>query len=83
FGLPAVALAKQRAKVPVVWLVHETIAKRKQEIAARLGAPAVDVAIAVSEPTAERIRPYYRNVVVRPNGVVLPDAEFFARREAA
>ena len=23
FGLPAVALAKQRAKVPVVWLVHD------------------------------------------------------------
>ncbi|MCT1597293.1 glycosyltransferase family 4 protein [Corynebacterium sanguinis] len=83
FGLPAVALAKQRAKVPVVWLVHDTIAKRKQEIAACLGARAVDVAIAVSEPTAERIRPYYRNVVVRPNGVVLPDAEFFARRGAA
>ncbi|WKD57206.1 GDP-mannose-dependent alpha-(1-6)-phosphatidylinositol monomannoside mannosyltransferase [Corynebacterium capitovis DSM 44611] len=88
FGLPAVALASallraRRIQPPrVVWLAHDTVVKPKQKIAARMGASAVDTVVAVSEPTAAAVRPWFRNVVVRTNGVDIPGPEFFQRRQA-
>ena len=78
FALPAVALAARCSRRRVVWLVHDTLSDAKQKVAARIGATVVDTAVAVSDTTAEAIRPRYRHVVVRPNGVELPGPEFFA-----
>ena len=81
FALPAVALASTCSRTRVVWLVHDTLAATKQKVAARMGAVAVDTAIAVSETTADAIRPIFREVVVRPNGVDVPADEFFKERQ--
>lgn len=80
FALPAVALASAFSRTRVVWLVHDTLTAGKQKVAARMGAVAVDTAVAVSETTAAVIRPFFREVVVRPNGVEIPADEFFTQQ---
>ncbi|MGP6175225.1 glycosyltransferase family 4 protein [Corynebacterium sp. A21] len=86
FALPAIGMAypgrslRRRSAPWVSWLVHDTIQSGKQRMVLRLGAPALDVAVAVSEVTAASVRPMLGKVggqsggkvVVRPNGVVVP-----------
>lgn len=76
-ALPALRLATpprlaRRRGPRVAWLVHDTLVHRKQRAAARLGGSAVDVAVAVSEPTARAVGSAVRHVVVRTNGVDIP-----------
>lgn len=78
FALPAIGMAFPRHRFRggnspwISWLVHDTITSRKQRAVLRLGAPALDVAVAVSEVTAESVRPMVSNALVRPNGVIIP-----------
>ncbi|MGW0036445.1 glycosyltransferase family 4 protein [Gordonia sp. NPDC003376] len=67
FALPAVRLS--RLPGGCSWLVHDTVVDAKRMAVARLGAPAVRVAVAVSEETAKPLRHLGFRVVVRYNGV--------------
>ena len=82
-ALPAIGVAfaerlysgstrRSRRRPRIVWLVHDTITHRKQQIAARLGGRALTLAIAVSSTTARSVESYVHDVVVRPNGVSIP-----------
>ncbi|MFL0578381.1 glycosyltransferase family 4 protein [Dietzia sp. 179-F 9C3 NHS] len=75
FALPAlgVAFPGPRRRGLTTWLVHDTVVSAKQRLAVRLGARRLDRAVAVSEVTAESVRPLVRDVIVRVNGVALPD----------
>ncbi len=76
-----VALRLARIKVPTAWLVHDVIVRRDRLAFARLGLPAVDLAIAVSEAAAHSLPELgVRTVVVR-NGTPWPVAP--ARRSAS
>ncbi|BBZ27697.1 glycosyl transferase [Mycolicibacterium madagascariense] len=70
FALPAVRMA--RPPRGAGWLVHDTITSTKQRAATRLGAPAVRVAVAVSEATARPLRAFGFPVRVAHNGVRWP-----------
>lgn len=70
FALPAVRMA--RPPRGAGWLVHDTITSTKQRVATRIGAPAVRVAVAVSEATARPLRGFGFPVQVAHNGVRWP-----------
>lgn len=77
FALPSVrvaaALLRLRGRrVRTAWIVHDTITSPKQALAVRLGAPALTLAVAVSEATARSVRPLVRRVEVEANGVDVP-----------
>lgn len=77
FALPAVGLAfprhgRKRGGPVISWLVHDTITSLKQRVVAKLGAHALTKAVAVSEVTAESVRPLVDSVQVQPNGVDIP-----------
>lgn len=82
FALPALvsAFPRRRRGGLTTWLVHDTVASRKQRIAVRLGSPRLDRAVAVSEVTAASVRPMVTEVVVRPNGVEIDDDEVVRSR---
>lgn len=76
-ALPALRCAlprrhRRRLGVRTAWLVHDTLASRKQRAVARMGGPAVSVAVAVSAATAAPIRGIVGDVRVRVNGVRMP-----------
>lgn len=77
FALPVLGMAFpgfRRGRRPrISWLVHDTITSRKQRFVLRLGAHALDVAVAVSEVTAASVRRLVPTTLVRPNGVVIPE----------
>lgn len=77
FALPALPFAfpRPRNAGTTSWLVHDTVVSRKQRLAVRLGARRIDRAVAVSEVTAASVRPLVSQVLVRPNGVVVPRGE--------
>lgn len=81
FALPALACAFPRGHRAglTTWLVHDTVVSRKQRIAVRLGAGRLDRAVAVSEVTAAAIRSMVPEVVVRPNGVTIPEVVVTSR----
>lgn len=77
FALPAVGLAfprhgRKHGSPVISWLVHDTITSLKQRVVAKLGSHALTRAVAVSEVTAESVRPLVGTVLVQPNGVDVP-----------
>lgn len=70
--LPALRLARLRC--PVVWFVHEIIARPSKRLAVRLCAPAISQAIAVSEASARSVRFGGFPVAVVWNGTAWPVA---------
>lgn len=79
FALLPVAMAypwhsrRKKATPWISWLVHDTIKMRKQRMALFLGGHALNLAVAVSEVTADSVRSSGIKVVARPNGVVVPE----------
>ena len=69
-ALPAVRAA--RLDAPVSWLVHDVIHRRDQRAALRLGGPAVDLAIAVSDAVARPLREAGLRTTVVRNGTRWP-----------
>lgn len=69
-ALLAVRLA--RLRVPVAWLVHDVIVRKDRLAFARLGAPAVDLAIAVSDAVAAPLRRLGIETTVVRNGTTWP-----------
>lgn len=65
----------------IAWLVHDTIAHRRQRVAASLGGRVVDVAVAVSEATRRPVAQYVPHSIVRTNGVEISERPS-DRREA-
>ncbi|GEE00343.1 glycosyl transferase family 1 [Gordonia spumicola] len=66
-ALPAVRFGRLRGTA--TWLVHDTVADRKQRLYVRIGSGALRRAVAVSDATAEPLRTSGFPVVVRVNGV--------------
>lgn len=74
-GLNAlVALRLARVRVPRVWLAHDVIVRADRLLFLRLGAPAVDLAIAVSEAVAQPLRQAHVPTAVVYNGAPWPTA---------
>jgi glycosyltransferase involved in cell wall biosynthesis len=73
-ALPAVALAqaRMRQKVPVVWFVHDVVQRRDRLAVLRRIAPTVDLAIAVSNAAAEPVRQAGVRTVVVHHGTEWP-----------
>ena len=69
-ALPALRLA--RSPAPVCYLVHDVVVRKDLQLMVRLGAPAVDVGIAVSEAAGALARGYGVPVVVVRNGTRWP-----------
>ena len=57
------------------WLVHDTVSSGKQRAALKVAGPAIRVAVAVSELTAEALSETVIPTVVRHNGIALPAAD--------
>lgn len=70
FALPVARLA--RPKRGASWLVHDTMTSVKQRAVVALSRPAVRIAVAVSNATAEPLRAARVPVVVSHNGVRWP-----------
>lgn len=72
-GLHALlALRLARLRAPVAWLVHDVIVRGDRLALARVGAPAVDLAIAVSNAVAEPLGRLGIDTTVVRNGTVWP-----------
>ena len=69
-----VALRMARLRVPAAWLVHDVIVRRDRLAFLRAGAPAVDLAIAVSEAAARPVAERGVRTVVVHNGTPWPVA---------
>jgi glycosyltransferase involved in cell wall biosynthesis len=69
-ALPAVRLARLRC--PVVWMVHDIIARRSRRLLIRGSAAGIDLAIAPSEAVARSVRPSGIDVLVVRNGTPWP-----------
>ncbi|GAA1461154.1 glycosyltransferase family 4 protein [Williamsia maris] len=75
FALPALRVAHPPNGVS--WLVHDTVVSAKQRAVVRLSAPAVRLAVAVSEATAAPLRAAGLTVEVAHNGVRWPVPDLF------
>ncbi len=69
-GLPAVRAARLRP--PVVWLVHDVVQRRSWKALLTAVAPAVDLAVAVSDAAAAPLRQAGLTVRVVRNGTAWP-----------
>lgn len=72
-GLHALlAVRLSRVRTPVAWLVHDVIVRGDRLAFARVGAPAVDLALAVSDAVATPLRGLGIETVVVRNGTTWP-----------
>lgn len=70
-ALPAVRSAGLR--VPVAWLIHDVLRRTDLKLVERFASPSVDLAIAVSDASAARMRARGVPTVVVRNGAALTD----------
>ncbi|MEM9034784.1 MAG: glycosyltransferase family 4 protein [Actinomycetota bacterium] len=70
-ALPSVRAAAVRA--PVAWLIHDVLRRADLKMVERLASPSVDLAIAVSDAAAARMRTRRVPTVVVRNGTELTD----------